>query len=285
MRKESVKTALVLVNYVSILEKWWKVCVCAKRLTNKRRKRVARCHCRCGCGITNIAIFTFLFVCDSCVAPLHSPLHTALERLQWKINILPSHLITSSRSILSFINDTIFYLFNRIRRCSLHTISCICLVNAKRGTSSLYLSFALEHCQREIAFAHTHTVWQRECPKQWASQSATKHSLTANCKTLSAIRFTDCRWFSIYFCRSSLPCRLLFIATLRTTCWFQQPTSFDSQLDEYLIFRGELWLFFYSCLFAYRARPDFLIFHRTVQCAQMVTPLGHISYYWIQEKW
>lgn len=134
----------------------------------------------------------------------------------------------------------------------------------RNGAPALSISFALEHCQREIAFAHTHTVWQRECPKQWASQSATKHSLTANCKTLSAIRFTDCRWFSLYFCRPSLPCRLLFIATLRTTCWFQQPTSFDSQLDEYLIFRGELWLF--STLVCSHIARALIFWFSIVQC-------------------
>lgn len=284
MRKESVKTALVLVNYVSILEKWWKVCVCAKRLTNKRRKRVARCHCRCGCGITNIAIFTFLFVCDSCVAPLHSPLHTALERLQWKINILPSHLITSSRSILSFINDTIFYLFNRIRRCSLHTISCICLVNAKRGTSSLYLLRSRTLPTWDRVRIHSHRVAERmsEAVSQPVSHQAFAHSKLQNvvCDSIYGLSLvlylflSPVSSLSPSFHRHTSHHLLISTANVirLSTRWI-------------LDFSGRTLTFFYSCLFAYRARPDFLIFHRTVQCAQMVTPLGHISYYWIQEKW
>lgn len=38
------------------------------------------------------------------------------ERVSNKNKIYYKHLITSSRSILSFIKDTIFYLFNHIRR-------------------------------------------------------------------------------------------------------------------------------------------------------------------------
>lgn len=77
----------------------------------------------------NITTIPFLFR-DSCLAP--SKFTTSHKHLKRKDKFITSHLIKSSRSILSFIKDTIFYLFNRIRRirCMAFIFICICLVNA-----------------------------------------------------------------------------------------------------------------------------------------------------------
>lgn len=103
----------------------------------------------------------------------------------------------------------------------------------------------------------------RECPKQSVSQPPS-WSQIANCKTLSAIRFTNCRcrWLSIYFCRRRFLVTVFHLSvhfTTRRLPHIYNIILLSTRWIYNFFFGTHTAAFFFIGGFAI-ARPDFLIF-------------------------